>query len=228
MNRASSHATDRADESADDQPTRVAPDRRADAERGVGEEREDHVENRDGEDGADGVDQDRLAFEDRLDAPRHAQAAHQRLDDGRAGDGHQGAEEDGERPREGGEVVRGERREHPRDEHADGDEAAHLARAAQQVAQAQVHRPLEEDHRDRELDDDAEAAAERHRLDEADAFRPEGDAEGEQQHDGRYPPRMGEHLGQDTEGERPRDGQKGGQIGMHAGQSGRVALTSAR
>jgi hypothetical protein len=117
------------------------------------------VHHRDRQHRPDGIDEDGFAFEHRLDAPWNRDAAQQRLNHGRSGDRDERTEHDRNREGEAGDEPHGECGTDPCNENADRDEIAHFRQRALQVAQTQAQRPFEQDDRDRQLDDDAEAVA---------------------------------------------------------------------
>ena len=112
------------------------------------------------------------------------------------GDDEDRAEQQGQPPVDVQGEARSDRCEPPRRGHADQDQVAHHAAASPQLAEAQAHPPLEQDHRHRQRDEGQERVPEqRVGIDQGViGERPDEQAEEQEEQDRGQPQPPGEPL----------------------------------
>jgi hypothetical protein len=150
-------------------------------------------------DRADRVDQDAFRFEHGRDPRAQSQIANQRSHDGGSGDDDQPAEDDRLHPRPVQAPVRCERATQQRNQRAPGNEAPDRRLLALQSRNLEVEPALEQDHRDRELDDRDQTHAERARIDPIQSVGAETGAGQQQQHDPGNAQMPRHRLGEDAD-----------------------------
>ena len=138
------------------------------------------------------VDHDAFPAQRIGDARVRPQRAQHRRDHGRAGDAAQSTEQQGDRPRQSGHQMRGQRQQQQRGHRAVTDQPAHRLADAGQFVETQGQAALEQDQRHRQRHGGKQQIAQQPVRIEHAGGRPEHDAGQQQEQDRRqpYPPRQ--------------------------------------
>ena len=138
-----------------------------------------------GEQRTDRVVDDRLPFEERRRPPLEPVVADQRKDNRRTGDCGDRAKEQGGTPRHAADERGSERGQHEADRQRDGRQAQHALRCRPQLTEVEREAAFEHHDRHCETNDRPQCRAELDgRLQDLQSW-PNGEADGEKQHDGR-------------------------------------------